>query len=68
MTPLEASQIADEQIRHWQNRGVTTNNAWEALGHARRGNATWAMVRAHMVRWLLTLNTPAAPRPLQRAA
>ena len=51
--PNTASKIVGEQIRHWQNRGVTVNDAWEALGHKRRLNATWAMVREFMISWLL---------------
>lgn len=52
LTRAEEADIIDT-IRYWQNRGVTVNMAWEALGHRSSGNATWTAVRAHMTRWLL---------------
>lgn len=52
LTRAEERDILDT-IRHWQNRGVTVNMVWEALGHRPSRNATWTAVRAHMTRWLL---------------
>lgn len=66
MSPAEAHAIADEQIAHWRNRGVTSNDAWEALHHARRINVTWALVHGHIFRLLLA--DDAAAVTLRRAA
>ena len=49
-----AREIADEQIAWWQARGVSANDAWEALGRQRWHKPTWCRVRGFMVRWLLS--------------
>lgn len=38
-------------IRHWQQQGVTTEQAWRALEGSAGGNHSWAMVEARMIRW-----------------